>query len=518
MKESLLKMGNASDYPTVVIGAGLGGLCCGSFLAQQGIPVTIAEQHTVPGGYATSFTRDAFTFDVSLHGTAINNNTTASILDRLGVLEKLRMVQLPELYSICVPGKPVIPVPQRDPEAYIALLTMGFPSEAEGIRGFVSEMIAITDETDRMFRENPSAEGILFMMRFPFRYGHMWKVRNKTLADLLSDYVKDPVLKEVLSALWIYYGLPPDKLSGFFYATATGDYLKNGSFYIRERSQDLSSLLAASVEKSGGKILYGKTAEKIVVENGAVRGVKLTDGTVLSARAVVSNASAVSTFSKLLAREDVPPGYLKKIGNLRPGLSSFTVWLGLSGDIRKKFHHAHVYTSDCFSSEGYRAMLAGDIEKMPFGVSFYDNVFDGYSRPGTSTVGITTLSGYEPWRRFEADYNAGHKEAYNAEKTRWADILIRRAENLVMPGLASMITVREAATPLTNVRYTGNTGGAIYGFDQSMDNSYMTRLDNRTPVEGLYLASAWSNPGGGFAGAIMSGQLAFLKMMEDWGG
>ena len=29
------KMGARQDYPTVVIGAGLGGLCCGAYLAQQ---------------------------------------------------------------------------------------------------------------------------------------------------------------------------------------------------------------------------------------------------------------------------------------------------------------------------------------------------------------------------------------------------------------------------------------------------------------------------------------------------
>lgn len=30
------KMGARQDYPTVVIGAGLGGLCCAAYLAQQG--------------------------------------------------------------------------------------------------------------------------------------------------------------------------------------------------------------------------------------------------------------------------------------------------------------------------------------------------------------------------------------------------------------------------------------------------------------------------------------------------
>ncbi|HOS98296.1 MAG TPA: hypothetical protein PLU54_11645, partial [Deltaproteobacteria bacterium] len=74
------------------------------------------------------------------------------------------------------------------------------------------------------------------------------------------------------------------------------------------------------------------------------------------------------------------------------------------------------------------------------------------------------------------------------------------------------------STPLTNRQFTGNTRGAIYGLEQSMDNSYMTRIDNRTPIDGFCLASAWGNPGGGFTGALMSGQLTFLQMMEDWAG
>lgn len=42
------QMGPNEAYPTVVIGAGLGGLCCAAYLARQGIPVTVIEQHSVP--------------------------------------------------------------------------------------------------------------------------------------------------------------------------------------------------------------------------------------------------------------------------------------------------------------------------------------------------------------------------------------------------------------------------------------------------------------------------------------
>ena len=78
------------------------------------------------------------------------------------------------------------------------------------------------------------------------------------------------------------------------------------------------------------------------------------------------------------------------------------------------------------------------------------------------------LSSYEPWRRFEDDYLAGRKEAYIKEKERITEELIGQAEKLAIPNLRSMIEVKEAATPLTNLRYTNNPEGAIYGYEQSL--------------------------------------------------
>jgi len=234
---------------------------------------------------------------------------------------------------------------------------------------------------------------------------------------------------------------------------------------------------------------------------------------------VVSNASAITTFKQMLDSDTLPSHYLRRIETYRPSISSFLIWLGLNREIRDRIKLAHIYMSSGLSSDAsYESMLKGDVENLPFGVSIYDNIFEGYSAPGTSTVSITALTGFDPWKQFADDYHAGRKDDYNREKQRWVDILIRRAEEQVIPGLSSMIEVKESSTPLTNWRFTGNTYGAIYGFEQSMDNSYMNRIDNRTPVKGLYLASAWGNPGAGFAGVLMSGHQTFMKMMEDWGG
>jgi phytoene dehydrogenase-like protein len=250
-----------------------------------------------------------------------------------------------------------------------------------------------------------------------------------------------------------------------------------------------------------------------------VAGVVTAGGESIEAQAVVSNASATTTIQNMLPEKAVPAAYLQKIQSLRPSLSTFIVWLGLNRELRHKIRGSGIQVSSGRGPEAdYDSFLKGEIDKGSFSVCLYDNIFEGYSRPGTSTVMLLFLGGYEPWRPFEADYRAGRKDAYRQQKQAWADTLIRRAQQAVIPGLSDMIEVSEAATPLTNWRFTGNTQGAIYGFEQSLDNAYMNRIENRTPVKGLYLASAWGNPGGGYAGVLRGGEKTFQEMMEDWAG
>lgn len=495
----------------VIIGAGLGGLACGAYLAKAGVPVTLIEQHYIPGGYATSFSRASgkFTFEVSLEGTSIHDNASSRMLAELGVLDKIEIVPIPEVLKMKGPGFE-INVPQRDPQTLIKLLSGVFPDEKNGIRGVIEEMIGIVEETIRLDEK----KGVF--ANFPAEYPKMWAIRNQTLAEFLDGFVKNPALKNALSGQWDYYGLPPSTLSGFYYAVAFGEYLLKGSYYIKPRSQALSNALARAIEAAGGKLIYGTEAKSILVEKGAVKGVVTAKGDTLPALAVVSNASALTTIRDMLPQGAVPPDYAAKLDTYRPSISTFIVWLGLNKEIKGKLQgYDHSIGSGMGPEADYQMALSGEVEKIGFGVVCYDNIYEGYSKPGTSTLKIICASGYAPWRRFEADYRAGRKDAYLKEKNRWADILIGRFEKAILPGLTQMIDVREAATPLTNWRFTRNPQGAIYGFEQSMNNTYMNRIDNRTPVKGLYLASAWGKPGGGYTGVMAGGRTTFGYLMDD---
>jgi prolycopene isomerase len=347
----------------------------------------------------------------------------------------------------------------------------------------------------------------------------MYGCGEKTLAQLLDEYVTEKDLQMILASMWDFHGLPPSKVSGLYYAVATGECLRNGTYYIKGRSQELSNTLARIITNRGGRILFETQAEEILLKDDRVTGVRVAGGEVIPARAVVSNANPLTTIRDMLPVGSVPSDYLKDLESFRPSLSTFIVWLGLDREVGDRIPACGLQViSEGGPEAAYHFSRTGDVDKAPFRVSIFDNMYEGYSRAGTSTLKIFCLSGYGPWRPFETDYRNGEKGAYRTEKARWANVLIRRTEEQVLPGLSSMIQVMDAATPLTNWRFTGNEEGAVYGFEQSLHHAYIERVDNRTPVKGLYMAGGWCMPGGGFWGVLMSGRMAFTKMMEDWAG
>jgi len=50
-----------------IIGGGIAGLCAAVYAAQSGYQVEVLEQHSVPGGLATSWSRGEYTFETCLH-------------------------------------------------------------------------------------------------------------------------------------------------------------------------------------------------------------------------------------------------------------------------------------------------------------------------------------------------------------------------------------------------------------------------------------------------------------------
>lgn len=497
--------------PALVIGAGLGGLCCGAYLAKHGVPVTVVEPRNI-GGYATTFARrqGQFSFEVSLHGMPAQNNVVAKIFKDLSIAGRVHLKPLPEVYQLRSSGM-TVNIPHADPDGFARNLTRHFPDERAGIEDFIRRIIAIAAETQTLHQKGrPPA------LLFPFKYPNLTRCHTKTLQELMDDHFADQMLQTLLASLWDFHGLPPSRLSAIYYAMNIGDILKHGTCCIPERSTALSTGLARVIHDHGGSVLLDRSVRSILIRESRVEGLELDTGEKLKGRTVISNASPLTTFHRLLQPHDVPQKTVQDLNAYRPSLSTFIVWIGLTGRVTIPGDPGGIHVLSGQDPESdYQNCLKGDIRKVPFRISLFDNMARQGSPQGSSTLRLFCLCGFEPWETFEQDYFAGRKRAYEEQKDTWTRILITRSEEILGP-LRSRMAMVESSTPLTNIRFTGNPRGAVYGYEQTVDNAVYHRVDHRTPIQGLYLASAWCRPGGGFSGALMTGELAFRKILEDW--
>ncbi|MGE4553936.1 MAG: phytoene desaturase family protein, partial [Desulfovibrionaceae bacterium] len=443
------------EYDAAVVGAGLGGLCCAAYLARHGFRVVVLEQTALPGGYANCFRRPGpggdFTCEISLHASVLGSPDMRAMLDELGVWDRLTPAPHPHAWSSRFPDF-ALDVPARCGLAGFERQLAGlFPAEAAGLAAYFALWRGVMEELARLERGMPEH------VEFPKAFPRLWTIHDATIGRLIDAHVRDPRCRAVLGQSCGYYGLPPSQLAAFYYLIPTAEYLEYGGDYLKGSSRTLSEALARAVTEAGGEIRYGRRVQTVLVEQGRAVGVRTADGTEVRARAVVCNAAARALFDHMLPAGTLPAPDAARLAAYTDSPSSVIVWLGLDRDITAQHPAPEVsYFTGTDLEAGFRAAMAGDFERGGCSVMIYDDLVPGFSPPGCSTITIMSLCGWAPWQPFAADYLAGRKDAYRAEKQRLTDRLIRMAEARAIPGLSGMIAMRESSTPLTNLRFTGN--------------------------------------------------------------
>ncbi|MDH5412759.1 MAG: NAD(P)/FAD-dependent oxidoreductase [Flavobacteriaceae bacterium] len=500
-------------YNTIVIGGGLAGLTAGATLTKFGKKVLLLEQHHKPGGCATTFKRGDFIVEVGLHEMCgfEKDGSISNLFNILDINQEVEFIQVPELYAV-YSGKKKFVFPHTFEAASKALINK-YPEDEKGIKRLMKLLAGIRREGVKLPR-TPLKRKLMYPL-MPLLYPNLVEASRHTVGSWFDKYITNENAKLDLLAHLVYWDDDPYTLSMFYYGLPFSSFIGSGGYFIKGGSQQLSDHLAAYIEKHGGCVLLGKRAEKILTKKGLATGVTFSDSfnksldpVTIACDNVVANC-AMPAVPDMLG-EPHATKLREQIADKTNACSLLNIYLGFNSNLEAYGvrHYSNVLKGDDVKAlKDIHPNNTGDWSKRSFVFVDYNKV-DAQLAPSGKSVGVICCADYLK------DWEGLSKDAYKAKKEEVAQILLGRLEKQ-FPGIRDSIEYYEVATSKTIKRFTSNTAGSVYGFQQTKAQSATNRLRNNFLIPNLYFASAWTFPGGGFEGSIMGGFLAALQMNRD---
>ncbi len=477
----------------IVIGSGFGGLAAAIRLGARGYRVTVLEKLDAPGGRAYVYKQDGYTFDA---GPTI---ITAPFL-------------LEELWGLCgrelsddIDLRPMDPFFRirfddgrhfdysGDRQKTLAQIRDFDPNDVEGYLQYLKA----SEQRYRIGFERlgfKSFDSLWDLVKF---LPQLIRLRSdRSVYSLVSQHIKDPYLRQVMSFHPLLIGGNPFSVTGIYSLIS---YLEQqfGVYSAMGGTGSIVTGMVKLIEGQGSTVQCSTEVDEITIQRGRATGVKLASGEELKAEVVVSNADAAWTYRHL-----VPERWRKRWSNQRIERAAYSnglfVWyFGTNRRYDDVPHHSVLL------GPRYKGLL-DDIFKHK---ALADD-FSLYLHRPTATDSSMAPEGCDAWYALVPvpHLDANINWTTHAEPFRRA--IEQRLANTVLPNLPDHIASSRLLTPLDFQHRLNSFKGAGFSLEPRITQSAWFRPHNRSEdIERLYLVGAGTHPGAGIPGVISSARV-----------
>ncbi|MCX8044432.1 MAG: NAD(P)/FAD-dependent oxidoreductase [Desulfobacterota bacterium] len=508
-------------YDVVIIGAGMGGLSCGAWLARHGMSVLVVEQNSAVGGFCSTYRRGDFHFTVA--ASEVTGTTPDGVIRRvlraLGIEERVRFLPLDYGYHVHFPDFDYY-IFSGDTDARNRTMDQflkRFPAEANGIKKFFAELARINEQAEYATFLDTSPRSIArVMVKCPTLLRHM----GRGIVPFMDAYLHDPRLRAALSINATCANLPPSRMA----AVGIAGLLIEGSRsipHLAGGAQALPEAFAGYIRNHGGEVVTGQRVCGITVRSRCATAVSIVPSalnthapslfpTEIQTRYVVSNVSARQTFNDLIGHDQIGFFYRKRLNRYMVTPPFCALLLGIDMDLKALGYGPalHIYTSTYDTEEHFKnvsARMLGQCGPEPFFRLQLANLSDPSSAPPGKTALVIHMipAPVDGWDDPDFEH-------------RVADVMIQRLEKRI-PGLSKHIAYREFWSPHTIDRYMMCGQDASIGWALTPQQLGPRRLAQETPLRNLFLCGHWTRPAIGIIGVVVSGLQAARMILTREG-
>ena len=478
----------------VVIGGGIAGLCAGVYAQTCGYQVEVLEQHSTPGGLATSWVRGDYRFETCIHwlvGSSPDGLLNAQWrevfdIDRLKFVyaEQYQRVENEDGQSLRV---------YSNVDRMEAEFLREAPDDADEIKAFTAAIRVVADlpmqEMMNGSWPNRAWAMIRLLPRLPLLrhwaaisaadYGKRFKY------ELLRRFFGDGATAEMSVIALV-----------FMFAWMN----QNNAGYPIGGSKAIIDLIVARYQALGGTLRTNARVSNIIVENDIAIGVKLANDETIGADWIISAADGHATIYDLLDgnyRNEA----IDRLYQTQPVFPSYVqVSLGVGQDLSgEPGHIAHILKTPLHVDPDTQ------LSNVTFRIFSYDLTLAPKGKTAITCFLPTFNSSY--WIELQ-QYDPAR---YEIEKASIANAVIAILDTR-FPGIRDRIEITDVSTPATVVRYTGNWKGSMEGFLPTPGSLFASRRQTLPGLGRFLRVGQWVSPGGGLPTGLMTARAAIQKI------